>query len=68
MLGLTRQINAAIPCGLYLPHGAFVDFFTLSWVVERWDLLSVSLLLNLFLKSVGENMVTKIIWFLNHSH
>jgi hypothetical protein len=68
MLRLTRRINAAIPCGPYLPHGAFVDFFTLSWAVERWNLSSVSLLLSLFLKSIGEDMVTKIIWFLNLMH
>jgi hypothetical protein len=30
ILRLTRRINAAIPCGSYLPHGAFVEFFTLS--------------------------------------
>jgi hypothetical protein len=35
----------------------FVEFFTSSWVVERWNLLSVSLLLRLFLKSFGENMI-----------
>jgi hypothetical protein len=68
MLRLTKRINAAIPYGPYLPHGAFVEIFTLSWMVERWNLLSVSLLLSLFLKSIGENMVTKIIWFLNLSH
>jgi hypothetical protein len=35
----------------------FVEFLTLSWAVERWNLLSVSLLLSLFLKSIGENMI-----------
>jgi hypothetical protein len=35
----------------------FVEFFTLSWSVERWNLTSVSLLLSLFLKSIGENMI-----------
>jgi hypothetical protein len=65
MLRLTRRINAAIPYDPYLPHGAFVIFFTLSWVVERWNLPSVSLLLSLFLKLIGVNMVPKIIWFLN---
>jgi hypothetical protein len=45
-----------------------VNFFTLSWAVERWNLSSVSLLLSLFLKSNGENMVRKMIWFLNRSH
>jgi hypothetical protein len=34
-----------------------VEFFILSWAVERWNLLSVSLLLRLFLKSIGENMI-----------
>jgi hypothetical protein len=41
---------------------------SLSWVVERWNLSSVSLLLSHFLKLIGENMVKKIIWFLNHRH
>jgi hypothetical protein len=35
MLRLTKRTNGAIPCGPYLPHGAFCEFFTLSWVVER---------------------------------
>jgi hypothetical protein len=35
----------------------FVEFFTLSWVIERWNLLSVYLLISLFLKSIGENMI-----------
>jgi hypothetical protein len=35
----------------------FVEFFTLSWVVKRWNLSSVSLLLSLFLKSIRENMI-----------
>jgi hypothetical protein len=68
MLRLTRQINVAIPCDPYLPHEVFMEFFTLSWAVERWNLSFVSLLLSLFLKSVEENMVTKIIWFLNLRH
>jgi hypothetical protein len=46
----------------------FVEFFTLSWVIERWNLSSVSLLLSLFLKSIGENMIIMILWFLNISH
>jgi hypothetical protein len=46
----------------------FVEFFTLSWVVERWNLSSVSLQLSLFLKSNGENMITMILWFLNIRH
>jgi hypothetical protein len=58
----------AIPCGPYLPHGAFVEFFTLSWAVERWNLSSMSLLLSLFLKSNRENMITMILWFLNIRH
>jgi hypothetical protein len=65
---LTKRINVTIPCGPYLPHRAFVEFFTLSWAVERWNLSSMSLLLSLFLKSTGEDMVTKIIWFLNLRH
>jgi hypothetical protein len=46
----------------------FVEFFTSSWAVERWNLSSVSLLLSLFLKSIGENMITMILWFLNIRH
>jgi hypothetical protein len=46
----------------------FVKFFTLSWAVERWNLSSLSLLLSLLLKSIGENMITMILWFLNISH
>jgi hypothetical protein len=42
MLRLTKQINEAIPCGPYLSHGALVEIFTLSWAVQRWDLLFVS--------------------------
>jgi hypothetical protein len=45
---LTKQIIVAIPHGPYLAHGAFVEFFTSSWAVERWSLSSVSLLLSLF--------------------
>jgi hypothetical protein len=45
-----------------------MKFFTLSWVVERWNLSSVSLLLSLYLKSIRENMVTMILWFLNLRH
>jgi hypothetical protein len=52
----------------YLPHGALVECFTLSWTVERWNLKSVSLLLSLFLKSIGENMIAMILWFLNIRH
>jgi hypothetical protein len=65
---LTKRINVAIPCSPYLPHKSFVEFFTLSCVVERWNLSSGSLLLSLFLKSIRENMVTKIISFLNLRH
>jgi hypothetical protein len=43
-------------------------FFTLSWAVERWNLSSVSLHLSLFLKSIGENMIAMILWFLNIRH
>jgi hypothetical protein len=57
-----------ITCGTYLPHGTLVEFFTVYWAIERWNLLSVSLLLSLFLKSIRENMIAMIIWFLNISH
>jgi hypothetical protein len=46
----------------------FGEFFTMSWVVERWNLLSMSLLLSLFMKSIRENMITMILWFLNIRH
>jgi hypothetical protein len=46
----------------------FVEIFTLSWVVERSNLLSMSLLLSLFLKSIRENTITTILWFLNIRH
>jgi hypothetical protein len=46
----------------------FVKFFTSSWVVERWNLSSVSLLFSFFFKSIGENMITMILWFLNIRH
>jgi hypothetical protein len=68
MLILTEWINVAIPYGPYLPHGAFVEFFTLSWMVKRWNLSSMSLLLSLFLKSIGEKMIAMILWFLNIRH
>jgi hypothetical protein len=42
-----------------------VEFFISSWEVERWNLSFVSLLLSLFFKSIGENMITIILWFLN---
>jgi hypothetical protein len=48
--------------------GLFVEFFTSSWAVERWNLSSISLLLSLFLKSIGENMIIMILWFLNIRH
>jgi hypothetical protein len=64
----TERINVAISCGPFLPLGAFVEFSTLSWVVERWSCSSMSLLLSTFLKSIGENRVTMIIWFLNLRH
>jgi hypothetical protein len=68
MLKFTKRINVAIPWGPYLPHGAFCGIFTSSWAVKRWNLSSVSLLLSLFLKSIGENMITIILWFLNIRH
>jgi hypothetical protein len=54
-----------LPNGLMRPYLAvstylmelFVEFFTLPWVVKRWNLSSVSLLLSLFLKSIGKNMI-----------
>jgi hypothetical protein len=46
----------------------FVEFITSSWAVERWNLLSMSLLRSLFLKSIGENMITMILWFLTIRH
>jgi hypothetical protein len=46
----------------------FVEFFNSSWAVERWNLSSVSLLLSPFLKSIGENMITIIIWLINIRH
>jgi hypothetical protein len=33
-----------------------VEFFTLSWAVERWNLSLVSLLISLFLKSLCKCM------------
>jgi hypothetical protein len=45
-----------------------VEIFNLSFVVERWNLSSVSLLLSLFLKSIGEKMIAMILWFLNIRH
>jgi hypothetical protein len=65
---LTKRINVAISCSPYLRHRAFVEFFTFSWAIESWNLLSVSLLLSLFLKLIKENTVTNIIWFLNLRH
>jgi hypothetical protein len=50
MLRLTKWINEAIPCGPYLSREALVEFFILSWVVERWNLSPLSLLLSLFIK------------------
>jgi hypothetical protein len=61
-------MNVVIPCGPYSPHGALVEFFTLSWAVERWNLSSMSLLVILFLKSIRENMIAIILWFLNVRH
>jgi hypothetical protein len=68
MFRLTKKINVVILCGPYLPHGALVEFFTLAWAVERWNLSSVSLLLSLFLKSIEENMIAMILLFLNIRH
>jgi hypothetical protein len=69
MLKLTKWISAVIPCGPYFTSWSFCEMFlTLYWVVERWNLSSVSLLLSLFFKSIEENMVTMIKWFLNLRH
>jgi hypothetical protein len=65
-----RDNTSVDPC-LDLPNGLmrpylvvptylmefFVKIFTSSWAVERWILSSMSLLLSLFLKSIGENMI-----------
>jgi hypothetical protein len=45
-----------------------VEFFTVSWAVERWNLSSVCLLLSLSLKSIGEKMIAMILWFLKIRH
>jgi hypothetical protein len=46
----------------------FVKIFTSSGAFERWNLSSMFLLLNLFLKSIRENMITMILWFPNIRH
>jgi hypothetical protein len=54
-----------LPNGLMRPYlvvptylmELFVKIFTMSWALERWNLLSMSLLLSLFLKSITENMI-----------
>jgi hypothetical protein len=46
----------------------FVEFFTSSWAIERWNLSSVPLLLSHSLKSTRENIITMILWFLNIRH
>jgi hypothetical protein len=65
-----RDNTSVDPC-LDLPNGLmrpylvvptylmelFVEIFTMSWEVEREKLSSMSLLLSLFLKSIGENMI-----------
>ena len=76
-----RNITSVEPCldlpnGLMRPYLAvptylmelFVEFFTSSWVVEWWNLSSVSLLLSCFLKSIREKMIAMILWFLNIGH
>jgi hypothetical protein len=45
-----------------------MEIFTLPWAVDRWNLSFVSLLLSTFLKSIGENMITMILWHLNIRH
>jgi hypothetical protein len=39
----------------------FLEFLTSFSAVERWNLSSMSLLLSLFFKSIGENMITMIL-------
>jgi hypothetical protein len=68
MFRLTKEINVVISCDPYSPHEALVEFFTLSWVIERWNLSSMSLLLSLFLNSIGENMIAMILCLLNIMH
>jgi hypothetical protein len=68
MRKLTKRINMAIPCGPYLPHGAFCGIFHLvlgGWKVEPFFHVSPTYLL---LKSIGENTITMILWFLNIRH
>jgi hypothetical protein len=45
-----------------------MEFFTLPWVVEMWNLLFVSLLLSHLLKSIKQNIIKMILWFLNIRH
>jgi hypothetical protein len=42
--------------------------WNVSPCLGQFKVSSVSLLLSLFLKSIGENMITMIIWFLNRRH
>jgi hypothetical protein len=65
-----RDNTSVDPCldlsnGLMRPYLAvptylielFLEIFTLSWAVERWNISSVSLLLILFLKLIGDDMI-----------
>jgi hypothetical protein len=45
-----------------------VEFFTLSWAVERWNFLSVSLLLSFFLEINRREYDSIILWFLDIRH
>jgi hypothetical protein len=45
-----------------------MEFFTSSWAVKMWSLSSVSLQLSLFFKSIEENIIAMILWFLNIRH
>jgi hypothetical protein len=51
-----RLIRPYLAVPIYL-MGLFVEFFTSSWAVERWNLSSFSLLLSLVLKSFRENVI-----------
>jgi hypothetical protein len=68
MLRLTKRTNEAIPCGPYLPHGAFCGIFQLvlgGWKVEpcirvspTWPLFEIN----------QREYDTLLLWFLNIRH
>jgi hypothetical protein len=53
MLKLTKWISAAIPCGPYLLHGAFVEFFSpcLGWLKGGTSCLCLSCLASFWNRS-----------------